>query len=142
MLADFSTPGSTKLRQVASVKSVDDLGRPSLRGGRLAWHRIRHRNSAIFVLDLATWKRRAVARTSIWMEANPSVTARRIVWVEQRPQGSFLRMKRFGRGFTRTLLRVDGRKTFLWTTALSGETAFVTKWAPSKHRSRLLRVTF
>jgi hypothetical protein len=142
MLADFSAPGSPDLRQVASVNSADDLGRPSLRGGRLAWHRIRHRSSAIFLLDLSTWTRRTVVRTSIWQESNPSVTARRIVWVEQRPQGSFLRMRRFGRTFTRTLMRVGGRKTFLWTTALSGRTAFVTKWTPSEHRSRLLRVTF
>ncbi len=154
ILADFSAPGSPSLRRIASVHSADDLGRPSLGGGRLAFHRILHRSSAIFVVNLSTWTRRAVVRTRVRMESNPSVTATRIVWVEQRPHGSLraedyvptfgslLRMKRFGRPGTRTLMRVDGRRTFLWTTALTGRTAYVTKWTPAKKRSALLRVTF
>ena len=154
ILADLSDPGSPTLRRVASVRSADDLGRPSLAGGRLAFGRVLHRSSAIFVLDLATWTRRAVVRTNIGMVTNPSLTPTRIIWVEQRTQGSlrgedyvprvgsFLRMKRFGRGSTRTLMRVDGRRTFLWTTALTGRIAYVTRWTPAKKRSALLRVTF
>jgi hypothetical protein len=76
------------------VRSVDDLGRPSLRGGRLAWHRIRHRGSAIFVYNVATGTRRVVERTRIWQESNPAVSATRITWVEERPAGSYLRVRR------------------------------------------------
>jgi hypothetical protein len=139
ILEDLS---SSQVRQVASAGSGDDLGRPSLRGGRLAWHRIRHRDSAVFVLDIGTWTRHAIVRTKIWMESNPALIASRIVWVEQRPAGSYLRLRRFGHSGTRTLMHVDGRKTFLWTTALAGRTAYVTKWTPSAGRSALLRVTF
>ena len=154
VLADFSAPGSPTLRRVASVRSADDLGRPSLGGGKLAFHRILHRSSAIFALDLSTWTRRVIVRSNIRMESNPCVTAKRIVWVEQGAHGSLrgedyvpaagslLRMKRFGRDSIRTLMRVDGRRTFLWTTALTGRTAYVTKWTPSRHRSVVLRVTF
>jgi hypothetical protein len=139
ILEDLS---SSQVRRVASVSAADDLGRPSLAGGRLAWHRVRHRGSAVFVLNIGAWTRRAIVRTSIWMESNPSLTGTRIVWVEQRPAGSYLRLRRFGSSRTRTLTHVKGRKTFLWTTALTGRTAYVTKWTPSAGRSALLRVTF
>jgi len=139
ILEDLS---NSQVRRVASVAAADDLGRPSLAGGRLAWHRVRHRGSAVFVLNIATWTRRAIVRTSIWMESNPSLTGTRIVWVEQRPAGSYLRLRRFDSSRTRTLTHVKGRKTFLWTTALTGRTAYVTKWTPSAGRSALLRVTF
>jgi hypothetical protein len=154
ILADFSGGGSPSLRRIASVPAADNLGRPSLRGGRLAWHRVQHRSSAIFVLDLSTWTRRTIVRTRVGMESNPSVTATRIVWVEQWPHGSlrgedyvptfgsFLRMKRFGQKGTKTLTHVNGRTTFLWTTALTGRTAYVTKCTPKRHKSALLRVTF
>jgi hypothetical protein len=139
ILEDLS---SSQVRRVASVSAADDLGRPSLAGGRLAWHRVRHRGSAVFVLNIGAWTRRAIVRTSIWTESNPSLTGTRIVWVEQRPAGSYLRLRRFGSSRTRTLTHVKGRKTFLWTTALTGRTAYVTKWTPSAGRSALLRVTF
>ena len=142
ILADLSNPGHPTQRTIASVRSAADLGRPALRGGRLAWHRVVHGGSAIYVLNLANDQRRAVKRTNIWMEANPSVTAQRIVWVEHRPGGSYLRMKWFGSKRTKTLMHLNGRKTFLWTTALSGRTAYVTKWTPSTQKSVVLRVNF
>jgi len=98
--------------------------------------------STICVLNLATNDRRVIRKTKIWVEANPSVTGRRIIWVEQRPQASYLRLRWLGSSRTRTLTRVKGRATFLWTTALTGRTAYVTKWTPSTRKSVLLRVTF
>jgi len=142
ILADLSNPGHPTQRTIASVRPAADLGRPALRGGRLAWHRVVHGGSAIYVLNLATDERRAIKRTNIWMEANPSVTAKRIVWVEHRPGRSYLRMKWFGSKRTKTLMHLNGRKTFLWTTALSGRTAYVTKWTPSTQKSVVLRVNF
>jgi len=142
ILSNLSNPGNPTVRQIATVRSAADLGRPSLRGGRLAWSRVVRGGSAIYVFDLGSNKRRAITRTNIWMESNPSVTTRRIVWVEHRPQGSYLRMKWFGSKRTRTLMRVNGRKTLLWTTALTGRTAYVTRWTPSTRKSAVLRVNF
>ena len=141
VLTDISKPNLDE-QVIASVRSAADLGRPALRGDRLAWHRIVHGGSAIYVLNLATHNRRAIKRTNVWMEANPSVTSRRIVWVEHRPQGSYLRMKWFGSKQTKTLMHVSGRKTILWTTALTGRTAYVTKWTPSTQKAVVLRVSF
>jgi hypothetical protein len=141
VLTDISKPNLDE-QIIASVRSAADLGRPALRGDRLAWHRIVHGGSAIYVLNLATHNRRAIKRTNVWMEANPSVTSRRIVWVEHRPQGSYLRLKWFGSKQTKTLMHVSGRKTILWTTALTGRTAYVTKWTPSTQKAVVLRVSF
>lgn len=142
ILADLSSPGNPTERRIASVRPAADLGRPALRGGRLAWHRILHGGSSINVLNLATNERNVIKRTDIWMESNPSVTAQRIVWVEHRPRGSYLRMKWFGSKRTKTLMHVNGRRTLLWTTALTGHTAYVTKWTPSTRKSVVLRVNF
>jgi hypothetical protein len=138
---DISKPNLDE-RVIASVRAAADLGRPALRGGRLAWHRIVRGGSAIYVLNLATNDRSAIRRTNVWMEANPSVTSRRIVWVEHRPKASYLRMKSFGSKRTKTLMHVNGRKTLLWTTALTGRTAYVTKWTPASRKSAVLRVNF
>ena len=142
ILADLTNPSNPSLQRIATVRSADDLGRPSLKGGRLAWHRIRHRGSTIFVYNLSTGKRRIVQRTRIWQESNPALSATRIAWVEERPAGSYLRVRRLGSGRTRTLTQVQGTKTFLWTTALVGRTAYVTRWTPASGRSALLRVSF
>ncbi len=141
VLTDISKP-SLDEQVIASVRSAADLGRPALRGGRLAWHRIVHGGSSINVLNLGTDERRTIKRTSMWMESNPSVTSKRIVWVEHRPQGSYLRMKWFGSSKTKTLMHVNGRQTLLWTTALTGRTAYVTKWTPSTRKAVVLRVNF
>jgi hypothetical protein len=79
LLADYSHGGNPDVTSVASVPAADSLGRPSLRGGRLAWHRVKHRNSAIFVLDLRSGKRFRVAHSSVAMDTNPALTATRIV---------------------------------------------------------------
>ena len=47
ILADLSNPGHPTERGTASVRTAADLGRPALRGGRLAWHRVVHGGSAI-----------------------------------------------------------------------------------------------
>ena len=142
ILADLSNPGNPTERRITSVRSAADLGRPALRGGRLAWHRIVRGGSSINVLNLATDELRVIKRTHVWMESNPSVTSQRIIWVEHRPQGSYLRMRWFGSKRTKTLAHLNGRQTFLWTTALTGRTAYVTKWTPSTRKSLVLRVNF
>jgi hypothetical protein len=51
-------------------------------------------------------------------------------------------MKWFGSKKTKTLMHVSGRKTLLWTTALTGRTAYVTRWTPATRKAAVLRVNF
>ena len=142
ILSDLTNPSNPTSRRIASVRAAYGLGRPSLRGGQLAWHWIGRHGSAVFVQNVTTNKRRAIKKTNVWQESNPSLSSTRIVWVEQRPQGSYLRMSWLGNRRTKTLMHVKGRRTFLWTTALSGRTAYVTKWTPSTRKAVVLRVNF
>jgi hypothetical protein len=142
ILTDFTDPNAPTERQVAAVLLRNELGRPSLAGGRLAWHKVTNRESRVTVEQLATGKRIIIARSKIALETYPSLTASRIVWIEQRSHGSALRHRRFDRTGARTIYSSTGRDRLFWTTALVGRTAYVTRWSLSTGASTLVRVTF
>jgi hypothetical protein len=118
--------GETKLP--AKVPRSVDLGRPSLRDGRLAWHRNSRRQSRIVVMSMSTGNRRTFARTKIGRLSNPSLRWKRIIWVDARSGVTFLRKGSLGSGRVRTLARVRGRAASYWTTSLSGKVAYMTRW--------------
>jgi hypothetical protein len=142
VLADFTNSSNPTERAITRVPLANDLGRPSLKGGRLAWHRTTARKSRILVQTLSTGSRRVVARSVRWLLTNPSLTATRIVWIEQRSNGSSVRHRRLSRTRVRTLMSVKGRNRLFWTTAMAGRTAFVTRWWLSSSSPTLYRVNF
>jgi hypothetical protein len=142
VLADFTDPGAPVTRAVARVGLGQDLGRPSLAGGRIAWHKVRGKGSDVFVQVLASGRRARVAHSVIGVVSNPSLTASRVVWVDQRSAAAALRVHRFGRRGARTIYRITGRTRLFWTTALVGRTAYVARWARSTGASTLIRVNF
>jgi hypothetical protein len=142
ILADFTNAGAPTERQIAATLLANDLGRPALRAGRLAWHTITNRESRVTVQRLATGRRTLIARSKIAVEANPSLDASRIVWIEQRAHSSALRKRRFDRRVIRTIYSTTGRDRLLWTTALLRRTAYVTRWSLTTGASTLVRVTF
>jgi hypothetical protein len=142
VVANFTDPSSPTEREIAAVGVANDLGRPSLRSGRLAWHRTTAGGSRILVQTLSTGSRRVIARSTRWLLTNPSLTRTRIVWIEQRSKGSSVRRRALSRTRVRTLMSVNGRNRLFWTSALSGRTAFVTRWSLSTGASVLYRVTF
>jgi cytochrome c biogenesis protein CcdA len=112
----------------ARVKRSVDLGRPSLRGNRLAWHTASRRSSSILVKTLGAKAPRVVARSRISLLANPSLAGSRIVWVEQRSGKSYLRVGSVRNRKVRTLERLPGRGRTYWTTALSADWVYATRW--------------
>jgi hypothetical protein len=139
---DFSHPAAPTERRITRVRRHNDLGRPSLAGGRIAWHVVSRSRSKVFVQVLATGRRRVIAHSEMFVETNPSLTATRVVWVEQRPGSASLRMRRLDRAGGRTIFKVKGRDRRLWTTAVARRTAYVTRWRPSTRASTLVRVNF
>jgi hypothetical protein len=133
---------TTTRRRMADVAVRNDLGRPALAGGRLAWHVVTRGYSRVVVASLATGVRRVIRRSEIAVESNPSLTGTRIVWVEQRAGSASLLVRRFGRKATRAIYKVKRRDRRLLTTALTGRTAYVTRWAPATRDSTLVRVNF
>lgn len=117
------------VRLIVSVAAGTDLGRPSLRGGKLAWHANRRNLSRIMLQTLATGRRRDVARSKIRLLANPSLRASRILWTEQWSGGADVRIAPTSGGKRRVLARIRSRDVGYWTTALGRNAAYVTKWS-------------
>ena len=116
------------LQRVAQVSSLGDLGRPTLAAGRVAWHVTNARGSNIGLHDLTTGRRSLLARSKIGLLAFPSLSDTRVIWVDQRQRKSFLRVRRLDRRGTVTIARTRSLDEVFWTTALSGRSAYVTRW--------------
>lgn len=118
----------------ATVRLPTDLGRPSIRHGRLAWHVQTRRESKIMVLTLSSGARRAIARTRIGMLGNPSVYRTRVVWVDARFGITFLKQGWLTDPRRVVLARVRSRTVSYWTTAVASNAAYMTRWVmPTAH---------
>jgi hypothetical protein len=105
-----------------------DLGRPSLRHGRLAWQTVTRSGSRIFVRHLASRHRRVVARTRIGRLSDPALFKKNLIWVDARSGATYLRRGKLGSKRRRTLAKIKGRRASYWTTSLSASTAYMTRW--------------
>jgi hypothetical protein len=142
ILADFSNPGAPTERQITKVVRRNDLGRPSLASGRLAWHNVMAVGSKVFLQVLATGRRRVIARSKIAVLGNPSLSATRVVWVKQSPRSCALLVRRLDSRTVKRIYRTRKKTRLLWTTALTGRTAYVTQWSQRTGASTLVRVNF
>ncbi len=118
--------GGTKRPTKVGVRV--DLGRPSLSSGRLAWHTISRSHSKIVVFNLASRDRRTFAKTRIGMLSNPSLHRARVVWVDARSGVTFLRRGSLKSNKRRVLARINRRTASYWTTSLTGNAAYMTRW--------------
>jgi hypothetical protein len=112
----------------ARTRSNVDLGRPSLRDGRLAWHVVSRTESKIFVRALASRERRIIARTKIGRLGNPSLNRTRIVWVDARSGATYIRQTRIGSRTKRVIAKIKSRSMSYWTTSISGRATYFTRW--------------
>ena len=142
VVADYTNPASPVERVITRISAVNDLGRPSLAGGRIAWHKVTATSSRIYAQVLATGRRSVIARSSVFVLANPSITSKRIVWVRQNSRSCALLMRRWASPAVKRIYRTAGTTRLLWTTALTGRTAYVTRWSLSTGSSTLVRVNF
>ena len=142
ILANFSNPGAPTERQITKVVARNDLGRPSLASGRIAWHKVMGSGSRIYLQVLATGNRKIVARSKVAVLANPSLSSTRIVWVKQFSRTCGLFTRRLDSTHVRRLYRTTKKTRLLWTTALTGRTAYVTRWSQQTGASTLVRVNF
>jgi hypothetical protein len=131
-----------KQRLAAYVSLGDDLGRPALRGGRLAWQRTTRKTSRIVVLKISSWTRRLIARTRIGLLSSPALSRKRILWIDQRRGVSRARVRRLAATRTATLWSTSGNSRLFWTTALAGRTAYVTRWSLATGAASVYRLTF
>jgi hypothetical protein len=142
IVADYTDPAAPTERWIARAEVMNDLGRPSLVAGRIAWHKLTPGGARIYVQTLATGKRTVVARSDILVLANPSLSSTRVVWVAQSARACSLQTRRFDRHTVKRIYRTTSTTRLLWTTALTGRTAYVTQWSSKTGSSTLVRVNF
>ena len=118
----------------ATVRLPTDLGRPSLRHGRLAWHSATRNESKIMVVTLSSGARRTMAITRIGLLGNPSISRTKVVWVDARFGNTYLRQG-WVTGPRRILVaRIRSRTVSYWTSAISSSAVFMTRWVmPTAH---------
>jgi hypothetical protein len=127
-------------RYPAKVSASVDLGRPSLRGGRVAWHVVTRNRSRIFVRTLAQKGRRVFAVTKIGRLSNPSLRGKRLIWVDARSGATYLRYGRLDKSKRKVLARIRSRNATYWTTSLAAGTAYMTRWTISSGAASVYRV--
>jgi hypothetical protein len=128
-------------KRPAKVALNVDLGRPSLRGDRLAWHTVSRSRSRIYVRNLAGGGRRTFAQTRIGMLSNPSLHGKRVVWVDARSGVTYLRRGSLTSRTRRVLARIKGRTASYWTTSLSGSSAYMTRWTLASGASSIYKTS-
>jgi hypothetical protein len=129
-----------EVRRLGSVPGGDDLGRPSIAAGRVAWHAAGSRGSRILLYKIANGDKQVVMSTTIALLSNPSLSSTRILWIKQRQGISSAYVRKLRRTRIRLLARVSSQRTFYWTTDLYGLTAYVTRWTVAGGVARIRRI--
>ena len=129
--------GGSKIH--VAVKATFQLGRPSLSGGRLAWHVASRKHSAIVLKVLSSGAKRVVARTRIGLLQNPTVRRSRIAWVDTRSGASHLRLGRVWGGPRTTVETMRTRARGYWTTSLAPGAVYWTRWTLATGASAVYR---
>jgi cytochrome c biogenesis protein CcdA len=129
-------------RTAVRVPPAEELGRPSLQGGYVAWHQAGSWGSRVALRNLSTWRRSIVAQSEIYLLAHPAVTAWRIVWIEQRSGRAHLRMRWLAYPKVHTLWSLRRRSRSFWSTALERRSAVVTRWSTVTGGASLFRIDF
>ena len=122
-------------RTVTRVSSRIDLGRPSLRAGRIAWHAASKTRSRIRLMFLSSGRREVVARSRVALLRHPALNRWRILWTDERSGRAFLRHRRISGGRVHTRGRLRSRRIAYWTTALYRSTAYATRWSLGTRRA-------
>jgi len=132
---------SGKQRAYSTVRLPTDLGRPSLRHGRLAWHTANRKESKIMVVRLASGARRTMASTRIGLLGSPSIYRSRVIWVDARFGVTYLKQG-WVTGSRRVILaRVKSRTVSYWTTSVASNAAYMTRWVMPTARTDVYRRT-
>jgi hypothetical protein len=126
-------------RVLVRVSRRTDLGRPSLRAGRIAWHVSSRTRSRVTLMFLSSGRRQIVARSRVALLRYPALNRWRILWTEERSGRALLRHRRISGGRIHTRGRMRSRGTTYWTTALSTGTMYITRWSLGTRRAFVYR---
>ena len=132
---------SSKVMLYATVRLPTDLGRPSLRHGRLAWHTATRKESKIMVVTLASGARRTMAMTRIGLLGNPSIYRTKFIWVDARFGVTFLKQGWLTGSRRVVLTRLRSRTVSYWTTSVASNATYMTRWVMPTAQTDVYRRT-
>lgn len=121
------------------IENGDDLGRPSIDGSLVVWHKTTRRSSRLLIANVHTAHVRVLRLSRRLLLSNPSLRAGVLVWVEQNLGVSRLRERKISRHHIRNRLRVATPRLF-WTTAVSAGGVYVTRWNTDNNHAFIQRV--
>ncbi len=123
-----------------TTRPANDLGRPALNRGRVAWHLASRKESRIMVKWLANGTKRIVARSRIGLLRNPAIYASRIAWADSRSGAGHLRLGwvRAGKR-TATVETIRTRAQGFWTTSLGPGVLYSTRWTTASGAAAVFR---
>ena len=165
-LAALALTGRSVYRPIASVAFPAQLGRPSLQGAVVAYHRADRRSSRIVLVNLRSGDRWTVHESRTAQLLNPSLRRGYLLYVRVTPCDQELRLGLLGAGADRILFRRPARNTqdtgherghtaqgsgagrcatppapgakLFWTTALSSSAAYLSEFSPAGPRSAVI----
>ena len=158
-LAALALTGPAVYRSIASVAFPAQLGRPSLEGSIVAYHRADRSSSRITLVNLRNGARWVVRTSRAAQLLNPSLRRGYLLYVRVTACMQELRLTLLGSGAERVLLRRSGRNTrdtgherghtsqgseasrcplppapgasLFWTTALTSSAAYLSEFSPT-----------
>jgi cytochrome c biogenesis protein CcdA len=114
---------------VSAVIRTTDLGRPSISGRRLVWHVATKSGSRLRLLNVASGRRFTLASSKIVLVRNPSIEGTRVVWAVERSGYAAIRMRSIWGSASSRVARVRSRDLGFWSTALSANRVYATRWS-------------
>jgi hypothetical protein len=121
------------------IENGDDLGRPSIDGSLVVWHKTARTSSRLLIANVHTGHVRVLRLSRRRLLSNPSLRAGVLVWVEQSLGVSRLRERKISSHHIRSRLRVATPRLF-WTTAVSAGGVYVTRWNTNNNHAFIQRV--
>jgi hypothetical protein len=128
-----------KRRFLDVIDNGDDLGRPSIDGSLVVWHKTTRTSSRLLIANVHTGRVRTLRLSRRLLLSNPSLRGGVLVWVEQNLGVSRLRERRIDEHHVRTRLRVATPRLF-WTTAVSAGGVYVTRWNTNSSHAFIQRI--
>jgi len=121
------------------IKSGDDLGRPSIDGSLVVWHKTTRKSSRLQIANVHTGHVKLLRLSRRLLLSNPSLRGGVLIWVEQDLGVSRLRERRINSHHIRNRLRIATPRLF-WTTAVSAGGLYVTRWNTNDNHAFIQRV--
>lgn len=129
-------------RIVTVVRPGDELSRPALAAGFLAWSATTRSGSAVRILQVP-WGVSTRVRTSRTLVLTaPAISARSVGWVERDREGSSVVVQAIVDARRQTILRLPGATRTFVALALEGRGAWASYWDLRRRFTRIVRVGY